>query len=70
MPSLSQMTLEILDAYGWSEADLAGRLGCSQPHVNRLKRNLVPRPSFDLGTRLHRLYEDRPVPAQESSGAA
>ena len=58
--SLPEMTTAILDAYGWTEGDLAKRVGVSQPHVNRLKKGRVCRPSFQVGTAITALYRERP----------
>lgn len=59
--TIPHMTQAILDSYGWSEAELARAVGVSQAHVNRLKRGLVPNPSFTVGSAIVTLYRDRPA---------
>jgi len=68
--SFHEMTTAILAAYGWTEGDLAKRVGVSQPHVNRLKKGRVWRPSFQLGTAITALYRERPGSSDAEASAA
>lgn len=58
--------VEILAAYQWTEPELAARVGCSQPHINRIKRGRATRVSYELGHAINRLYEERPQRPVES----
>ncbi len=54
------ITKKVMDAYGWSEAALAKRLGVSQPTIHRIKTGQVEVPNYTIGTALVALYETRP----------
>lgn len=61
-PNFSEMTAAVLDAYGYSEAELARQLNVSQPTIHRIKSGEVKSPSYHLGAQLLTLFENRPVP--------
>jgi transcriptional regulator with XRE-family HTH domain len=58
--NFADITKTVLDAYGWTETQLAERLETNQPTVNRIKRGRSKSPRFDLATRLIALYDARP----------
>lgn len=56
----AQMTAEILSAYDLSEADLAEKLGVSQPTVHRIKTGESKNPGFSTGRQIVEMYLMRP----------
>lgn len=58
----ANLTQAVLDAYEYSEAQLARRLNVSQPTIHRIKTGEVKSPSYHLGAQLIDLYEQRPQP--------
>lgn len=58
--NFAEMTVAVLASYELSEADLAKRLGVSQPTIHRIKSGAVKSPNYHLGAKIHELYESRP----------
>jgi transcriptional regulator with XRE-family HTH domain len=67
--NIADMTQAVLDAYGMSETDLAQRVGCSQPTINRIKQG-VQMPGFGLGAAIQALYDARPVSGEATPSEA
>lgn len=59
----AHMTLAVLDAYGYSEAQLARLLNVSQPTIHRIKTGVVKSPSYHVGAQIVDLYGRRPLDA-------
>ena len=58
----AEITSAVLDAYGYSEAQLARQLNVSQPTVHRIKKGYIRTLSYQVGAQLIDLYERRPQP--------
>lgn len=64
--TISQMTEALLQAHGWSEAELGRRIGASQSTVNRMRRNPDHKILFSTGQALMKLFEELPSPATDA----
>lgn len=58
----SRLTSEVLDAYGYSEAQLAEQLGTTQVTIHRIKKGKTKNPGYSIGVELVRLHSERPQP--------
>lgn len=58
----AEITAAVLDAYGYTEAQLARRLNVSQPTVHRIKTGQIRSLSYQVGAQLIDLFEQRPQP--------
>lgn len=61
---------EILDWSGLSEADVASRVGTTQPTINRIKRGVTKTPTYDVGDALRRMHKSELRKRQRSGRAA
>ncbi len=70
-PTIQHMALAVLEAYGWTQVELAERVGLTQASVNRLLRGLARTTSYEPGARIAALYAARPakpIPRVERRG--
>ena len=58
--TFSEMIRAVLEAYQWTETDLAAQCGCRQSTINRLKLGQVEDPFYSTGSAIERLYIQRP----------
>ncbi len=58
MENWQKVVTEILQKQGMTEKQLAERVGCTQPAINRIKRGQRT-PRYNIGTKLMALYESR-----------
>ncbi len=59
-PTLTQMTNAVLDAYGWTQAQLAARVGLHQSQIARLAAGRSSSASWEVGSQIAALYAARP----------
>lgn len=57
--NFADMTIAVLEAYEYSESDLAKVLNVSQPTVHRIKTGAVKNPGYTTGAKLIELFENR-----------
>lgn len=58
--NFQRVVAETMEAYNWTEVDLAKRIGITQPSLNRIRRGQTKEPRFTVGVKLVALWEDRP----------
>lgn len=55
----SEMTAAVLESLQLTEAQLAERVGCRQPTINRIKSGRQ-QPGYLIGTAIRQIYEQCP----------
>jgi DNA-binding XRE family transcriptional regulator len=59
-PSLNDMTRAILDAYGWTQTQLAERVGVRVATISRLCTGAAQSTAWETGAQIAALYAARP----------